>query len=177
MQTVVTAARLWNRTGLHQNPLILIEDGRIHSVTSRESSELPDGARVLDYPGATLGSIIFRRALPWSGGARRNGSDAVRPREDWQIHRFARNCLLPRHHGHGADRYSRYERSTASPTRLRSFPNPAAPGRSASILKDRSSRMRSAACIRRTSASSKHSHFRSTIRCGARTCTPHHHRT
>jgi N-acetylglucosamine-6-phosphate deacetylase len=59
MQTVVTAARLWDGTGLHQNPLLLIEDGRVHSITSRESSELPSGARVLDYPGATLGPSFF----------------------------------------------------------------------------------------------------------------------
>jgi N-acetylglucosamine-6-phosphate deacetylase len=59
MQTVVTAARLWDGTGLHQNPLLLIEDGRVHSITSRESSELPAGARVLDYPGATLGPSFF----------------------------------------------------------------------------------------------------------------------
>jgi len=59
MQTVVTAARLWDGTSLHQHPLILIEDGRIHSVTSRESSEIPAGARVLDYPGATLGPSFF----------------------------------------------------------------------------------------------------------------------
>jgi len=59
MQTVVTAARLWDGTSLQQNPLVLIEDGRIHSITSRESSELPAGARVLDYPGATLGPSFF----------------------------------------------------------------------------------------------------------------------
>jgi N-acetylglucosamine-6-phosphate deacetylase len=59
MQTVVTAARLWDGTSLHQNPLLLIEDGRIHSITSRESSELPAGARVLDYPGATIAPSFF----------------------------------------------------------------------------------------------------------------------
>jgi N-acetylglucosamine-6-phosphate deacetylase len=59
MQTVVTAARLWDGTSLHQNPLLLLEDGRIHSIASRESSELPSGARVLDYPGATIGPSFF----------------------------------------------------------------------------------------------------------------------
>src|SRR4051794_20146561 len=59
MQTVVTAERLWDGTSLHQNPLILIEDGRIHSVTSRDSSELPAGARVLHYAGATIGPSFF----------------------------------------------------------------------------------------------------------------------
>ena len=59
MQTVVTAERLWDGTSLHQNPLILIEDGRIDSIATRESSELPAGARVLDYPGATIGPSFF----------------------------------------------------------------------------------------------------------------------
>lgn len=59
MQTVVTAARLWDGTSLIENPLLLIEDGRVHSISSRESSELPAGARVLDYPGATLGPSFF----------------------------------------------------------------------------------------------------------------------
>lgn len=59
MQTVVTAARLWDGTSLYQNPLLLIEDGRIHSISSRESSGLPSGARVLDYPGATIGPSFF----------------------------------------------------------------------------------------------------------------------
>lgn len=59
MQTVVTAERLWDGTSLHRNPLILIEDGRIDSIATRDSSELPAGARVLDYPGATIGPSFF----------------------------------------------------------------------------------------------------------------------
>jgi N-acetylglucosamine-6-phosphate deacetylase len=59
MQTVVTAERLWNGNTLHQHPLILIEDGRIDSIATRDSSELPAGARVLDYPGATIGPSFF----------------------------------------------------------------------------------------------------------------------
>lgn len=59
MQTVVTAERLWDGTSLHHNPLILIEDGRIDSIATRDSSALPAGARVLDYPGATIGPSFF----------------------------------------------------------------------------------------------------------------------
>jgi N-acetylglucosamine-6-phosphate deacetylase len=59
MQTVVTAERLWDGTSLHHNPLILIEDGRIDSIATRDSTELPAGARVLDYPGATIGPSFF----------------------------------------------------------------------------------------------------------------------
>jgi len=59
MQTVVTAERLWDGTSLHQHPLILIDDGKIDSIATRESSEMPSGARVFDYPGATLGPAFF----------------------------------------------------------------------------------------------------------------------
>ncbi len=59
MQTVVTAERLWDGTSLHQHPLILIEDGKIDSIATRETSQLPAGARVLDFPGATLGPSFF----------------------------------------------------------------------------------------------------------------------
>ena len=59
MQTVVTAERLWDGTSLHQHPIILIEDGKIDSIASRNSAELPSGARVLDFPGATLGPSFF----------------------------------------------------------------------------------------------------------------------
>jgi N-acetylglucosamine-6-phosphate deacetylase len=59
MQTVVTAEKLWDGKSLHQQPLILIQDGVIDSITSRESSELPSGAHVLDFPGTTLGPAFF----------------------------------------------------------------------------------------------------------------------
>ena len=59
MQTVITAERLWDGTSLHQNPIILIEDGKIDSIASRESSSLPANAKVLDFPGATLGPSFF----------------------------------------------------------------------------------------------------------------------
>ena len=59
MQTVVTAERLWDGTSLHQHPLILIEDGKIDSIATRDSSQLPAGAQVLDFPGATLGPAFF----------------------------------------------------------------------------------------------------------------------
>ena len=59
MPTVVTAEKLWDGTNLHQHPLILIEDGKIDSIASRETTELPAGARVLNFPGATLGPSFF----------------------------------------------------------------------------------------------------------------------
>jgi N-acetylglucosamine-6-phosphate deacetylase len=59
MQTVVTAEKLWDGKSLHQHPLILIQDGVIDSISSRESSEMPSDAHVLDFPGATLGPAFF----------------------------------------------------------------------------------------------------------------------
>ncbi|MGA2087002.1 MAG: N-acetylglucosamine-6-phosphate deacetylase, partial [Terracidiphilus sp.] len=56
MRTVITAERLWNGTSLLDRPMVVIEEGRIASIATRESGELPAGTqtRVLDYPGATL---------------------------------------------------------------------------------------------------------------------------
>ena len=42
-----------------EHPLILIEDGKIDSIASRDSPQLPAGARVLDFPGATLAPAFF----------------------------------------------------------------------------------------------------------------------
>ncbi|MGA9586303.1 MAG: N-acetylglucosamine-6-phosphate deacetylase, partial [Terracidiphilus sp.] len=55
----MTAERLWDGNSLHQHPLILIEDGKIDSIASRETTRLPVGASVLDFPGATLGPAFF----------------------------------------------------------------------------------------------------------------------
>jgi N-acetylglucosamine-6-phosphate deacetylase len=68
MQTVVTAERLWDGTSLHHHPLVLIEDGKIDSIASRESAQLPSGARVLDFPGATLGPSYFDVHLHGAAG-------------------------------------------------------------------------------------------------------------
>jgi N-acetylglucosamine-6-phosphate deacetylase len=59
MQTVVTAEKLWDGERLHQRPLVLIEDGQIGSIGSRDSAEVPGGARILDFPGATLAPAFF----------------------------------------------------------------------------------------------------------------------
>lgn len=59
MQTVITAERLWDGKSLHHHPILLIEDGKIDSIASRESSSLPANAKVLDFPGATLGPSFF----------------------------------------------------------------------------------------------------------------------
>ncbi len=43
----------------HDNPLVVIEDGNISSIATRESAAEPTDARVLDFPGATLASAFF----------------------------------------------------------------------------------------------------------------------
>ena len=59
MQTIVTAERLWDGSHLHDHPLVVIEDGQVCSIASRDSSEIPSNARALDLPGATLGPAFF----------------------------------------------------------------------------------------------------------------------
>jgi N-acetylglucosamine-6-phosphate deacetylase len=59
MRTVLTAERLWDGVGLLDQPMVVIEDGRITSISSREAKDAPGGARVLDFPGATLGPAFF----------------------------------------------------------------------------------------------------------------------
>jgi N-acetylglucosamine-6-phosphate deacetylase len=59
MRTVVTAEQLWDGASLHRRPLVLIEDGQIGSIVSRDSVEVPGGARILDFPGATLAPAFF----------------------------------------------------------------------------------------------------------------------
>jgi N-acetylglucosamine-6-phosphate deacetylase len=59
MQTVLTADRLWDGAQLTNRPAVVIEDGTIQSVTSRDGSAIPSGARVLDFAGATLAPAFF----------------------------------------------------------------------------------------------------------------------
>lgn len=59
MQSTITAERLWDGKRLHEHPLILLEDGIIRSIASRKTTEVPAGARILDFPGATIGPAFF----------------------------------------------------------------------------------------------------------------------
>ncbi len=54
MRTVLTAASLITPLEQIQRPILVIEDGVIEKVTSRERSEVPANARVLDFPDAVL---------------------------------------------------------------------------------------------------------------------------
>jgi N-acetylglucosamine-6-phosphate deacetylase len=54
MRTALTAAKLFDGTGLLDHPVVMVEDGRIASIASRKDSEIPAEASVVDYPGAIL---------------------------------------------------------------------------------------------------------------------------
>ncbi len=59
MRTVVTAERLWNNGTLMERPLIVIENGQIASIGSQAATEIPAGAEVLEFTGATLAPAFF----------------------------------------------------------------------------------------------------------------------
>ncbi len=61
MRTILTAKRLWNGASLVDQPVILIEHGRIASIESRVASEQPvaGGDLVFHYPDATLAPAFF----------------------------------------------------------------------------------------------------------------------
>jgi N-acetylglucosamine-6-phosphate deacetylase len=54
MYTVLTAKKLWTGTGVVDDPVVLIENGRIVSMASRAAGAMPAQSRVYDYPDATL---------------------------------------------------------------------------------------------------------------------------
>src|SRR5690349_17283824 len=54
MKTAITAGTLFTPLKQINFPMVLIEDGKITSVSSRKESELPLTARHLDYPQLVL---------------------------------------------------------------------------------------------------------------------------
>jgi N-acetylglucosamine-6-phosphate deacetylase len=59
MQTALTAERLWDGTRFLDRPLLLIEDGKIAAISSREGGALPADAQHVDFPGGTLAPAFF----------------------------------------------------------------------------------------------------------------------
>jgi N-acetylglucosamine-6-phosphate deacetylase len=57
--TVLTARRLYDGTGLIDHPIVIVEGGRIASISARSESTVPPGARILDFPEATLAPAFF----------------------------------------------------------------------------------------------------------------------
>lgn len=54
MKTVITAARLFTPLECIESPIVIVEDGRILNVGSRQGTEIPQDARHLDFPDAVL---------------------------------------------------------------------------------------------------------------------------
>jgi N-acetylglucosamine-6-phosphate deacetylase len=57
--TVLTARRLYDGSRLHDHPIVILEDGRIASISTRAETTIPANARVFDFPEATLAPSFF----------------------------------------------------------------------------------------------------------------------
>jgi N-acetylglucosamine-6-phosphate deacetylase len=57
--TVLTARRLFDGTRLHDHPIVVLDGGRIASISTRAASGVPAGASILDFPEATLAPSFF----------------------------------------------------------------------------------------------------------------------
>jgi len=58
-RTVLTARRLFDGARLLDDPVVVLEDGHIASISTRADAELPSNVRVFDLPGATLAPAFF----------------------------------------------------------------------------------------------------------------------
>src|ERR1700758_807001 len=67
MQTILTADQLISPDETIANPIVTIEDGRISSIASRSTSELPSGHH-LDFAGGTLVPAFFDVHIHGSAG-------------------------------------------------------------------------------------------------------------
>jgi N-acetylglucosamine-6-phosphate deacetylase len=56
---VYTAAKLWDGTRLHDDPILIVDDGRIAAIGNRTASELPPGANIRNFPGGMLAPAFF----------------------------------------------------------------------------------------------------------------------
>jgi N-acetylglucosamine-6-phosphate deacetylase len=56
---VYTAAHLWDGTRLLDDPMIVVEDGRISAMGPQTASELPPGANIRNFPGGMLAPAFF----------------------------------------------------------------------------------------------------------------------
>jgi len=56
---IVTAKSLFDGSRLFDDPVVALEDGRVASISTRAAGALPAGARILDFPGATLAPAFF----------------------------------------------------------------------------------------------------------------------
>ena len=59
MRTVYTGKQLWDGASLHGESMIVVEDGRIAAIESREGAQVPAGAAEHAFPAATLSPAFF----------------------------------------------------------------------------------------------------------------------
>lgn len=59
MQKAFTAKRLVDGERVLDQPLVLVEDGRITSISTRSATETPAGAELIDFGAATLSPAFF----------------------------------------------------------------------------------------------------------------------
>jgi len=57
--TVLTARRFYDGSRIIDHPTIVLEDGRIASISTRKESSVPSGAHIVDFPEATLALAFF----------------------------------------------------------------------------------------------------------------------
>jgi N-acetylglucosamine-6-phosphate deacetylase len=57
--TVITARRLYDGSHFVDYPIVAIESGRIASISTHDASSVPPGARIVDFPDATLAPAFF----------------------------------------------------------------------------------------------------------------------
>lgn len=68
MQTVFAAGRLWDGQRLIDNPLVVVEDGRIASIESRDSAAAPAASAIRDFGNTLLGPSFFDVHIHGSAG-------------------------------------------------------------------------------------------------------------
>jgi N-acetylglucosamine-6-phosphate deacetylase len=56
---VYTAAHVWDGTRLHNNSMMVVDDGRIAALGERRASELPPGANIRNFPDGILAPAFF----------------------------------------------------------------------------------------------------------------------
>jgi len=59
MQTAFTAERLWDSGRVVDHPIVLVEDGKLVSISTRATSETPTETQLIDFAGATLAPAFF----------------------------------------------------------------------------------------------------------------------
>jgi N-acetylglucosamine-6-phosphate deacetylase len=68
MRTVYTAEGLWDGKHVIKHPLVILEDSRIEAIDTRDAREIPAGAQVRDFAGATIGPAFFDVHIHGSAG-------------------------------------------------------------------------------------------------------------